>query len=60
MRGLYRTSQTRRWVPWTWRIGGPLAALIAIQMDLGSVGLVILGWSIFFDLRWCYQRRQTS
>jgi hypothetical protein len=47
-----------RWVPWTWRVGGPLAALISIQMELASVGLVLLGWSIFFDLRWWYLRRR--
>ena len=45
------------WVPWTWRIGGPLAAVVAIQLELASVGLVILGWSIFFDIRWWYQGR---
>jgi hypothetical protein len=58
MRTRLRISETTRWVPWTWRVGGPLAALISIQMELASVGLVLLGWSIFFDLRWWYLRRR--
>jgi hypothetical protein len=55
-----RISQIRPWLPWAWRIGGPLAAVVAIQFELASVGLVILGWSIFFDIRWWYQRRRRA
>jgi hypothetical protein len=41
-------------------MGGPLAAVISIQMDLARVGLVLLGWSIFFDIRWWYLGRKRA
>jgi hypothetical protein len=47
-------------VPWTWRIGGPLAAVIFIQVDLARIGLLLLGWSIFFDIRWWYLGRKRA
>jgi hypothetical protein len=54
------TSKLARCVPWTWRIGGPLAAVICIEIGASSVGLVILGWAIFLDVRWWLEGRRRA
>lgn len=48
------------WLPWAWRIGGPLAAVVSIEIGQWSAGLVILGWAVFFDVRWWLRERRRA
>jgi len=47
-------------MPWTWRIGGPLAAVVWIEVGAPTVGLIILGYAIVLDIRWWRQNRRRA